>query len=63
MNSQESQKLKDKVLKKLHQYIEKSDTVIAAISGGPDSMFLLHFLKKIPCKTIVAHFNHKIRKE
>lgn len=63
MNSQEAKKLEDKVLTILRNHIGAQDSVIAAISGGPDSMFLLHFLKQIPCKLIVAHLNHKLREE
>lgn len=42
-------------------------TVIAGISGGPDSMALLHLLQKlrneIDIKIICAHVNHNVREE
>lgn len=45
--------------------IEEGDKVIVALSGGPDSVFLLKFLKKYQKKykiTIGAfHLNHKLR--
>lgn len=63
MNLQEAKKLEEKVLETLRKYIKTGDTVVAGISGGPDSMFLLHFLRKIPAKKIIAHINHKLRKE
>ena len=47
MKPQESKKLEDKVLKILKEHITKNSAVIAAISGGSDSIFLLHFLTKL----------------
>ena len=41
----------------------KSKYVIAAISGGPDSMYLLDILYKLNFKIVVAHIHHNIRKE
>lgn len=41
-----------------------SDFIVAGISGGPDSMALLHYLKEImPKKVVCAHVNHNIRNE
>lgn len=54
-----------KIFHNLSQYIKPYDVIIVAVSGGPDSVFLLHalaeFSKKTPCKIIVAHVNHGIR--
>lgn len=63
MNSQESKKLEKVLLKKLKTHLSENDTVVAGISGGPDSTFLLYLLKKLPIKIIVAHVNHSLRKE
>jgi len=65
MNKQESKKLEKKVLNTLSKYIKKDNCIIAGISGGPDSIFLLYLLKKhqskTPCKIISTHINHMIR--
>lgn len=63
MNPQELKKLETKIINILQKHLQTGDTVIAGISGGPDSVFLLHFLKKLPSKIVVAHVNHQLRKE
>lgn len=47
-----------------HSMLGASERVIVAVSGGPDSVCLLHVLRelKIPVAG-VAHFNHKLRGE
>ena len=61
--------LKEKVLETIKKYnlIESGDTVIIGVSGGPDSICLLHVLNSIKddlnFKIYVAHVNHMIRKE
>lgn len=37
------------------------ETVVAAVSGGPDSLCLLHVLKDLGVDLIVAHFDHRLR--
>ena len=43
------------------------DTVVIAVSGGPDSMSLLHYInslrKEFDLTIVCAHVNHNIRKE
>lgn len=55
------------VIKTLEKHLKKDDTVIAGISGGADSIYLLHLLanfsEKTPIKIIVAHINHRLRKK
>lgn len=63
--------MEQKVLDTIKKYnlIENGDRVIVGVSGGPDSISLLHILNKF-CKNkilnfeiIVAHVNHQIREE
>lgn len=52
---------------KNHNLIEEKDKIVVAVSGGPDSMCLLHVLinlkRYINFEIIVAHVNHMIREE
>ena len=41
----------------------KSEYVVAAISGGPDSMYLLETLQGLNFKIVVAHVHHNLRKD
>lgn len=51
----------------LKKYIKKGDSIVVAVSGGPDSMALLHLLleyrKETNINIICAHVNHKLRVE
>jgi tRNA(Ile)-lysidine synthase len=61
--------LKEKVLATIEQYsmLNMEDKVIVAVSGGPDSICLLHILhilkKKFNLELIAAHVNHCLRGE
>jgi tRNA(Ile)-lysidine synthase len=48
-----------------HQLFEKDSTVIVGVSGGPDSLALLHLLSKIKVKwnlkLVAAHVDHMFR--
>jgi tRNA(Ile)-lysidine synthase len=50
-----------------HNLIKKNDTIIVGLSGGPDSVFLLHFLASLQTtynlSLIAAHINHEWRTE
>lgn len=50
-----------------HNLIPESSTIIVGLSGGPDSVFLLHVLKELQSryhwKLIAAHLNHGWRPE
>lgn len=52
---------------KKHRLFNKGDTVVVAVSGGPDSSCLLHLLCRLRdelcLKLIVAHLNHGLRPE
>jgi tRNA(Ile)-lysidine synthase len=45
--------------------LKKTKNILIALSGGPDSMAMLHFFlkSKYADKIIAAHLNHSIRKE
>ena len=59
----------NKVIKTIEKYnlIEENDKIVVAVSGGPDSMCLLHILNELKEKykfsIFVAHVNHMIREE
>jgi len=44
LNKQESLKLEKKVLSTLNLFLKNGDKIIAAISGGADSVFLLEMV-------------------
>jgi len=62
-------KLINKVLKTIQKYnlINENDKIVIGVSGGPDSMCLLHILNSIKnelnFEIVVAHINHMIRPE
>ena len=51
----------------LENLLENNDTIVIGVSGGPDSMCLLHILnslkEKYKLNLICAHVNHGLRKE
>lgn len=51
----------------LKSTLKANDKIVAGISGGPDSMCLLHILinirQEIPIQIICAHVNHNVREE
>ncbi len=53
----------DSVYKFIDSLNIKSEYVVTAISGGPDSMFLLEVLKKYNFKIVVCHVHHNHRAE
>ena len=62
--------MKEQVIQTIEKYhlIEKGDKIVLGVSGGPDSMCMLDILKQLSKETgffeiVVAHVNHKIRKE
>ncbi|HEY60559.1 MAG TPA: tRNA lysidine(34) synthetase TilS [Anaerolineae bacterium] len=41
--------------------LKQNSKVLVGVSGGPDSLCLLHILNKLGFPLVVAHLNHKIR--
>jgi tRNA(Ile)-lysidine synthase len=60
-------RIEQKVLKFIDEkdLVEKNDKILVALSGGPDSVFLLHFLlkfrKRYAIEVGAVHINHMIR--
>ncbi len=58
-------KLYPAFLKEIKKYVNKNDTIVIGVSGGPDSMALFNLLnsiaQKYSLKLIAAHFNHMLR--
>jgi tRNA(Ile)-lysidine synthase len=50
-----------------HHLIPENKTIVIGLSGGPDSIFLLHFLAQLtshkPLTLITAHLDHEWRKD
>lgn len=62
--------MKEKVLNTIKKYnlIQEGDKIVLGVSGGPDSMSMLHLLNEIKneknnFEILVAHVNHQIREE
>ena len=61
--------MKNKILQTIKKYnlIKNGDSIVIGVSGGPDSICLLHVLnelkEELDFKIYVAHINHKIREE
>ena len=61
--------LKEKVLETIKKYnlIEKGDSIVIGVSGGPDSICLLNILNslkdELEIRIYVAHVNHMLREE
>lgn len=61
--------MEEQVLKTITKYelIQSGDKIVLAVSGGPDSIFMLDILNKLKQKLniqiVVCHVNHMIREE
>jgi tRNA(Ile)-lysidine synthase len=46
-----------------YDYIQPTDTVVIAVSGGVDSMVLLYYILSVHSRQhiVVAHFDHSLR--
>ncbi len=43
--------------------LQETDLLLVGVSGGPDSLCLLHLLNRLCWHVVAAHFNHKLRLE
>jgi tRNA(Ile)-lysidine synthase len=43
--------------------LQQADQLLVGVSGGPDSLCLLHLLHSSGCRVIAAHINHLLRPE
>ena len=61
--------MRQKILNTIKKYnlIESGDRIVIGVSGGPDSILLLHILnelkKELDFEIFVAHINHMLREE
>jgi tRNA(Ile)-lysidine synthase len=60
-------KIEDLLLEQTNIFVKECPTILLGLSGGPDSVFLFHFLKELHKKQkinlICAHLNHGWRTE
>lgn len=65
MKTKGTPSLEARITETLETFVEKKDTVVLAVSGGPDSMFLLDVCRRVLEKgqILAAHFNHHVRKD
>lgn len=47
----------------MFSFLESGKLVVVGVSGGPDSLALLHVLRGAGCPLLVASFNHHLRPE
>ncbi len=43
--------------------LNSSGPIVVGVSGGPDSLCLMHVLHALGYSIVVAHFNHRLRPE
>lgn len=46
-----------------HCQVEPGDLIVVGVSGGPDSLCLVHVLHALGVRLVAAHFDHQLRAE
>lgn len=50
------------VEKRLRAWVPVRSRLLAAVSGGPDSVALAHILRSLPYEVVIGHVDHQLRK-
>lgn len=63
MKTKGNPSLQTRVAEVLAKFVSEGDSLVLAVSGGPDSMFLLDVCRHVLGKgrIVAAHFNHRVR--
>jgi tRNA(Ile)-lysidine synthase len=54
--------IEDIASKELGRWLQPGDRILAAVSGGPDSVALAHWLRGKPYSVVIGHVDHQLRK-
>src|SRR4051812_14413711 len=54
--------LQRRVQERMRSWLPYKSRILCAVSGGPDSVALAHFLKAMPYPIILGHVDHALRK-
>ena len=52
----------DEAASAIRSHVPAGSRLLVAVSGGPDSVALAHFLRRQPYALIIGHLDHQLRK-